>query len=250
MRLSEKTIIVTGASSGIGASAVRIFADEGANVIMGARREDRLQALEKDLRSKGKVAIPVVGDALDEDFAQSLVAAALSEFGGLDGAFNNAGVLGPMKPLEEIDLETWKSVLDINLTGAYLAAKHQIPALQDRGRGAIVFTSSFVGQGIGLPGMTAYAASKAGLIGLTQSLAVECGQQNIRVNALLPGGTLTEMAGNDPDAHAAVASMHALKRMATADEIAQAALFLLNSESSFVTGSSLYVDGGNSIFKG
>ena len=116
------------------------------------------------------------------------------------------------------------------------------------GGGAIVFTSSFVGHtNGGLPGMAAYAASKAGLIGLTQALANEHGRDNIRVNALLPGGTRTDMAGDDPDTHAFIAGLHALDRMATPEEIAQAALFLLSAASSFVTGSAMLADGGVSV---
>jgi NAD(P)-dependent dehydrogenase (short-subunit alcohol dehydrogenase family) len=202
------------------------------------------------MNALGNCVCAVVGDVRDEAFSKRLVDTALSHFGGLDGAFNNAGILGKTAPLPEIGLEEWRDVIESNLTGAYLSAKHQLPAISEHGEGAIVFTSSFVGQGIGLPGMAAYAASKAGLIGLTQALAAEWGPMNIRVNALLPGGTVTEMAGADPDSHAAIAAMHALKRMASADEIAKAALFLLSSDASFVTGSSFYADGGNSICKG
>jgi NAD(P)-dependent dehydrogenase (short-subunit alcohol dehydrogenase family) len=113
-----------------------------------------------------------------------------------------------------------------------------------------VFTASFVGNGIGLPGMGAYAAAKAGLVGLTQVLAVDHGPQDIRVNALLPGGTKTDMAGTDPAFHDWAAGLHVLKRMAQPEEIAEAAVFLLSDRASFVTGSAMYVDGGNAISKG
>ena len=143
----------------------------------------------------------------------------------------------------------WQDVMAINLESAFYGAKYQIPAMVAAGGGSLVFTSSFVGHTIGLPGMAAYAASKAGLIGLAQCLAVEHGAEGVRANALLPGGTKTPMAGDDPDYHAFVANMAALKRMAQAEEIADAAAFLASDQSSFVTGTALIVDGGNSITK-
>jgi hypothetical protein len=178
------------------------------------------------------------------------VKATLDAFGGLDGAFNNAGTLGEMGQVPDMSLETWNQVVATNLDSAFLAAKYQIPAMRAGGGGSIVFTSSFVGHTIGFPGMAAYAAAKAGLIGLTQVLAVEHGPENIRVNALLPGGTKTAMAGDDPAFHEYVAGIHALKRMAEPEEIARAAEFLLSDAASFVTGSAMLCDGGNSISKG
>lgn len=249
MGLNGKTLIITGASSGIGAAAATLCAAEGANVVLGARRADRLDALVAEIQDAGGIAAALAGDVGDARYAAALVALAQDRFGGLDGAFNNAGITGEMSPLPHMHEDTWDAVIRTNLTSAFHAAKHQIPALQQRGGGALVFTSSFVGHTIGLPGMGAYAATKAGLIGLTQVLAAEHGPENIRVNALLPGGTLTEMAGNDPQAHEWVRGLHALKRMAEPEEIAQAALFLLSDQASFVTGTAMLADGGNSICK-
>lgn len=247
--LQGKTILVTGASSGIGAAAARLFSEAGANLVITARRADRLEDLRSDLvRSGGKVVV-VPGDVNDSDCAKGAVEAAINHFGGLDGAFNNAGILGDLGPVPEMRQEAWNTVIQTNLTSCFLAAKHQIPALKQSGGGSIVFTSTFVGHTVGMPGMAAYAASKAGVIGLTQCLAAECGQDNIRVNALLPGGTKTEMAGNDPDFLEFVKGMHALKRMAEPEEIAKAAMFLLSDAGSFVTGSAMLCDGGNSISK-
>lgn len=248
MQLENKVIIVTGASSGIGAAAARLFASQGARLVIGARRKAKLNAVAVDIARAGGRAVAVDGDVREEAFAARLVETALSEFGGLDGAFNNAGTTGKLGPVPQMDEANWRSVLAVNLDSAFLAAKHQIPALRKPG-GSIVFTSSFVGHTIGLPGMGAYAAAKAGIIGLTQVLAAEHGPEGVRVNALLPGGTMTEMAGDDADFHAFVRGLHALKRMAAPEEIAGAAMFLLSDQSSFVTGTAMLADGGNSINK-
>ncbi len=140
-------------------------------------------------------------------------------YGGLDIAFNNAGTLGEMGPTPQVSLAGWNDALETNLTSAFLAAKYQIPLMLDRGGGSLIFTSTFVGYTAGMPGVAAYAAGKAGLIGLTQALAVEFGPKGIRVNALLPGGTDTPMAQamiGTPEGRRFVENMHALKRIADA----------------------------------
>lgn len=249
MKLIDKTIIITGASSGIGASAAHLFAKHGANVVLGARRSELLQTIVKEINTAGGHATYLAGDVSDGQYAEDLVSMALDSYGHLDGAFNHAGMIGDMVPLIEMSDANWSNVMSVNLTSAYHAAKHQIPAIKDANGGSIVFTSSFVGHTIGLPGMAAYAAAKAGLIGFTQSLAVEHGTDNIRINSLLPGGTKTQMAGDDPQMHEWVAGLHALKRMAEPDEIAKVAAFLLSDDASFITGSALIADGGNSVNK-
>lgn len=249
MELANKAIIVTGASSGIGAAAARLFAAEGANVVLGARRAGQLEAVAAGINREGGRAVFLAGDVKDEGYAQSLVDLAVTEFGALDGAFNNAGAVGEMTPVPDMAIANWENVIRTNLTGAFLAAKAQIPALRNRGRGSLVFTSSFVGfSNGGMPGMGAYAASKAGLIGLVQSLASEHASENIRVNALLPGGTITPAGGEgNPAALEFIAGLHPMKRMAAAEEIAQAAAFLLSDRSSFMTGSPMIADGGMSV---
>ncbi|WP_394199504.1 SDR family oxidoreductase [Litoreibacter albidus] len=245
MELKGKTILITGASSGIGAAAALLCAAEGANLVLGARREAKLQQIVGQIKQSNGKAVCLAGDVTDEAYAEELVALAKFEFGGLNGAFNNAGMMGDMGPVPDMKPENWHSVIDCNLTSAFYSAKAQLPALQETGGGSMVFTSSFVGfSNGGMPGMGAYAASKAGLIGLVQSLASDHAAQGIRVNALLPGGTLTDMAGDDPDTHAFIAGLHPVKRLATPKEIAQAALFLLSDRSSFVTGTPLAADGG------
>jgi NAD(P)-dependent dehydrogenase (short-subunit alcohol dehydrogenase family) len=248
MELKNKSIIITGASSGIGAAAAALFAAEGANVVLGARRSTELGALTRAIEGTGK-AVYLAGDVRDEGYADALVNLAINEFGRLDGAFNNAGVVGNMGPVPAMTMRNWNDVIAVNLTAAFLAAKAQIPAMSKDGGGSIVFTSSFVGfSNGGMPGMGAYAASKAGLIGLVQSLASDHAADGIRVNGLLPGGTITPAGGEgNPDVLAFIASLHPMKRMADAKEIAQAALFLLSDRSSFMTGSPMIVDGGVSV---
>jgi len=249
MELKNKSIIVTGASSGIGAAAALLFAAEGANVILGARRSVELETLAGTINEGHGRAVFLAGDVRDEGYADALVRLALKEFDQLDGAFNNAGIVGEMSPIPDMGIGNWHEIIATNLTGAFLAAKAQIPAMKTRGRGSIVFTSSFVGfSNGGLPGMGAYAASKAGLIGLVQSLASDHAADDIRVNALLPGGTITPAGGEgNPIALEFIANLHPMKRMALPKEIAQAALFLLSDRSSFMTGSPVIADGGMSV---
>lgn len=248
MQLNNKTIIISGASTGIGAAAGLLFADEGANLVLGARRHVRLDRLVEQIKLRGGKAVSASGDVRDEKYAEELVALAQTEFGGLDAAFNNAGIMGETEALPDMAVQNWDDVIATNLTAAFFAGKYQIPAIKARGGGSILFTSSFVGHtNGGLRGMGAYAASKAGLIGLAQSLASDHGIDGIRVNTLLPGGTRTPMSGEDPAVHDFIAGLHPLHRMAEPDEIAHAALFLLSDRSSFVTGSAMVVDGGISI---
>ena len=252
MKLENKVAIVTGASSGIGRCAAIRFAQEGAKVILGARRESELARLAQEIEASGGAAFAVAGDVGDERYAKQLVDAAYDAFGGLDIGFNNAGIIGNIADVPEMESNNWAHVLNTNLTSAFFAAKHQVPHLKTRGGGSLIFTSSFVGHTIGFPGMGAYAASKSGLIGLVKCLAVEHGTDGIRANALLPGGTKTPMVGDfshDPEAEATIAGFHALSRMADPIEIANAAVFLASEDSSFVTGTAMLVDGGNSIKK-
>jgi NAD(P)-dependent dehydrogenase (short-subunit alcohol dehydrogenase family) len=249
MDLENKTVIITGASSGIGAAAATVFARAGANLVLGARRRAELDLVAADARQQGGRAVTLPGDVTNPDYANALVRLAQAEFGGLDGAFNNAGIVGDMISAPEMSAENWNKVIATNLTSAFFAAKAQIPALLDRGQGALVFTSSFVGvSNGGLTGMGAYAASKAGLVGLVKSLASDHAAAGVRINALLPGGTVTPAGGEgNPDALDFIASLHPMKRMAAPREIAEAALFLLSDRASFITGSAMLADGGISV---
>ncbi len=250
--LANKIAIVTGASSGIGRATALLFAREGASLVVTARRQAELDKLVAEIMAAGGNAIAVAGDVKDESLGKALVDTATGRFGGLDIAFNNAGVVGEMKPLPETSLAEWRDTLDINLTSAFLAAKYQIPAMLQRGGGSLIFTSSFVGYTVGMPGMAVYAASKAGQIGLVKAIAAEFGAKGIRANAILPGGTdtpasMTNAPGAGPEVLAFVENLHALKRMAKPEEIARTVLHLASDASSFITGTALLVDGGVSI---
>lgn len=248
MELENKTIVVTGASSGIGAAAAVLFAAEGANVVMGARRRNELENLADQIIAGGGKAAWLAGDVSDEAYAPALVDLALDRFGGLDGAFNNAGTMGDLASVPDMGTANWNTVLAVNLTSAFYSARAQIPALVESGGGSLVFTGSFVGYSNGgMPGMGAYAAAKAGLLGLIQSLASQHGAEGVRINALLPGGTMTAMAGTDSQVHEFIAGLHPVKRLASPGEIAQAALFMLSDRALFMTGAAMLVDGGISV---
>ena len=181
------------------------------------------------------------------------MALAAERFGRLDIAFNNAGTLGETGASTGVTEAGWSDTIAINLTGAFLGAKHQIAEMAKHGGGSVIFTSTFVGHTFSFPGVAAYAASKSGLIGLTQALAAEFGPQGIRVNAVLPGAVDTDMyrtANATPEAREHLSSLHALKRAGTPEEIARSVLYLASDDASFVTGTASLVDGGISIARG
>jgi NAD(P)-dependent dehydrogenase (short-subunit alcohol dehydrogenase family) len=249
-RLEGKVALVTGASSGIGRATARLFAAEGAKVVVGARRAGELDQLVTEIVTSGGSAVALGGDVRSEDYARALVELAVQRYGRLDIAFNNAGTLGESGASTGVSEAGWNDTLAINLTGAFLGAKHQIAQMLKNGGGSVIFTSTFVGHSFAFPGVAAYAASKSGLIGLTQALAAEYGPQRVRVNAVLPGAVDTDMyrgMNSSAESQAFVTSLHALKRVATPDELARSVLYLASDDASFVTGTASLVDGGASI---
>lgn len=249
-RLNEKVALVTGASSGIGRATAKLFAAEGAKLVLGARREAELQSLVKEIEAAGGAAVALAGDVRSEDYAKALVDLAVTRFGRLDIAFNNAGTMGEAGASTEVSEAGWNDTLAINLTGSFLGAKHQISQMLKNGGGSVIFTSTFVGYSFAFPGVAAYAASKSGLIGLTQALAAEFGPQGVRVNAVLPGAVDTDMyrdMNNTAESKTFVTNLHALKRVATPEELARSVLYFASDDSAFVTGTASLVDGGVSI---
>ena len=242
-RLAGRRILITGGASGIGAATAALFAAEGARILL----LDRAAApLEKAARRLG--AIPVVADVTDETALEAGIAAGAEALGGLDGLVNGAGIL-TMGPVEKAGLADWERTLAVNLTGPFLVSRAALPWLRRaEAHGTIVNVAS----GIGLrplPGYGAYAAAKAGLIALTRVMAAECAPL-IRVNAVCPGAVVTPMTEAlyaDPQAQARAGQIYALGRLGQPEEIARAILFLTGSDSSYVTGVALPVDGGRTF---
>lgn len=245
--LSGKTAIVTGASSGIGRATALLFAREGVTLVLNGRDAAALARVRAEIEGAGGTAAIVPGDVGEEAAHEAMIEAA-EALGGLDIAVNNAGIVGAYAPLEQLSLADWEQLMRTNLTGAFLGARAQIPAMRARGGGSIVFVSTFVGTSVGIPGMAAYGASKAALMGLVKGITADHAAEGVRANALLAGGTDTPAAGSEEQKEWA-AGLHAMKRIAQPEEIAQAALFLASDMSSFVAGSALYADGGNAAVK-
>jgi len=243
----DKVAIVAGATSGIGRAAAIAYAREGAKVVVAGRRATEGEETVRLLQAQGGEGIFVKTDVSKAVQVKELVERTLQKFGRLDVAFNNAGIEQVPVPFLEQDEETFDQVVDINAKGVWLSMKYEIPAMLKTGGGSIVNTASVFGV-IGIPGNEIYIASKHAVIGLTKSAAVEFGKQGIRVNAILPGVVDTDMykrfAGDKLEFRAQMTAMHPIGRIGKPEDIAEAAIWLSSSKSSFVTGHSLMVDGG------
>jgi len=242
-----KVALVTGGTSGIGRAAAIAYAREGAKVVVAGRRAAEGEETVRLVRAQGREAMFVPTDVAQEAQVKNLIGRTLEQFGRLDFAFNNAGIEQEPTPFLEQNEETFDRVMDINVKGVWLSMKYEIPAMLKTGGGAIVNTSSGLGV-IAMPGIEIYVASKHAVIGLTKSAALEFGKQGIRVNAVLPAVIDTDMfqrfAGEKPEFRAQMTAMHPIGRIGKPEEIADAAIWLSSSKSSFVTGHSLLVDGG------
>jgi NAD(P)-dependent dehydrogenase (short-subunit alcohol dehydrogenase family) len=245
MLLQDKVAIVTGAGSGIGrASAIR-FAAEGAAVVAADIRLGKAAETVELIEGEGGRAAACQVDVASSPDVARMVAAAVETFGTLDALFNNAGTIRPGTAVD-LSVEDWDLVMAVNVRSVFLGAKHAVPVMAANGGGAIVSTASVSGL-LGDPSSVVYSASKAAVINLTRSLAVDHAKQNIRVNCICPGAIDTPPVGRmlkDPEIRQRSEKAHLLGRIGEASEIAAAAAWLLSPESSFVTGEALVVDGG------
>ena len=248
-RLSGKTAIITGAASGIGKASALLFAREGANIV-AFDRADGVHEVAGQINAGGRRAVAVTGDVGAEPDIEAVVAQAKSSFGALHVMFANAGITGGVRGgFFDATPEQWAEVLRINLIGPFLAVKHAAPLIEASGGGAIVCTASVAGLRSGA-GPAQYSASKAGVINLVQTAAQQLAGTGVRVNAVLPGLTETGMTKPMYDGARAAGKEHKigqlnpLLRGGEPEEIAAAALFLASSESSYVNGQALAVDGG------
>jgi NAD(P)-dependent dehydrogenase (short-subunit alcohol dehydrogenase family) len=249
VRLDGKVAVISGGGSGIGAATARRFADEGARVVVTGRREEPLRAV-----AEATDGLALAADVSEPGRAESVVAAAIETFGGLDVCVANAGV-GFGGTAAEVSDEEWQRTLDVNVTGAMRLARASIPAIVFRGGGSIVLVSSVSGV-VSSPASAAYVTSKAALIGLAVSIAVDHAAQGIRCNALCPGWVRTPMGDAAMDdvaaergidregAYVLATAPVPMRRPATADEIAACAAFLVSDDASYVTGTTLFADGG------
>lgn len=247
MKLVEgKVALVTGAGRGIGESSARLFAAEGASVVVADLDGSAALRVAEDIAAAGGHAVAVQADVTDEEQVIAMVATAMEHFGRLDCAHNNAGISGAVSNFTELSLKEWNNMLAINLTSVFLSMKHEIPAMLASGGGAIVNTSSGAGV-VGFAGLPHYVAAKHGVVGLTKTAALEFAKQGIRVNAILPGTTNTPMIqqfiSDNPDIGRMVAKTVGRGVLGEPDEIAQAAVWLCSDRSSFVSGESMLVDG-------
>jgi NAD(P)-dependent dehydrogenase (short-subunit alcohol dehydrogenase family) len=245
-RFAGKSVIVTGAGSGIGRATALAFSAESARLIVSDVNDSAGQSTVASIRERGGEAEFVRADVSRAADCAAMVERALARFGRLDVAFNNAGINLQVAPLADVDEDEWQRIVGINLTGVFLSMKYEIPAMKRSGGGRIINTAS-VGGLIGTAGITPYCATKHAVVGLTKSAALDYIKDGIRINAICPGGTLTPMLSEwlkDPEVARAKIAETPIGRMAEPEEIARAVLFLASDESSFMVGHALVADGG------
>lgn len=243
--LADRVVLVTGASRGIGAAIAVACADAGANVAVGYRIETSgAEATVAAVRSRGRESEAFAADLREPDEVNTMVAAVLNRFGKIDGLVNNAGVM-PESPFVDMTIDEWRLVLDVDLTGAFLASKAALPGMLEQGSGSIVMISSRLGQ-IGFAGVAHYAAAKAGLLGLAKSMAKEVGPQGVRVNVVAPGVTVTDMTTDIVEGEVGRRRLAELPsgRFATADDVAASVVFLLTDAAALYHGQTLCPNGG------
>ncbi len=239
----QKVVIVTGAGSGIGKATARAFADEGALVVVSDIHELEGQQTVNEIRQAQGEAYFIKCDVSKDEEVKNLVERTLKKYGRLDCAYNNAGIEGTPSSTTECTSETWDRTINTNLKGVWLCMKYEIPAMLKSGKGSIVNCSSIAGL-VGFESLPAYVASKHGVIGLTETAALEFAKKNIRVNAVCPGGIQTPMLERIPGEDKIIAQQDPMGRIGRPEEIADSVLWLCSDKSSYVTGQAIAVDGG------
>jgi NAD(P)-dependent dehydrogenase (short-subunit alcohol dehydrogenase family) len=252
MLLEGKTAIVTGGGRGIGRAIARKFAAEGAAVLVASRSPKEIDGVAAEIQQAGGRAKAVAADVSKQAECEKVVRAAREAFGAIHVLVNNAGVLGPVAPAEGTTPEEWNEVLAINLTSAFLMSRLVVPEMYERGSGAILNLSSVAGK-LAFPMNSAYAASKAGLLGLTRTLAAEGARKGVRVNCIGPGpvndtNMWQDLAGQLGPMAAHVADGILQGRLLNTDEVAAVALFLVSDQASAITAQTLNVDGGMAFY--
>ncbi len=242
--LSGRSVIVTGASKGIGKGIARVFASKGAKVLLAARDLAQSQATATEICASGGIASAVAADIANPEDTVSMAQTALDRYGAIDIVCCNAGIF-PAAKLGEMTVSDWDSTLNTNLKGTFLTVSACLPALKARGQGRIIVTSSITGPITGYPGWSHYAASKAGQLGFVRTAAIELAPHNITVNAVLPGNILTEgVEALGPEYIASMTSAIPQRRLGSVEDVAYAVLFLASDEAAFITGQTIVVDGG------
>jgi NAD(P)-dependent dehydrogenase (short-subunit alcohol dehydrogenase family) len=251
IRLDGRVAVVTGAAGVIGSATIRLLAERGARIVAVDRSEGDLEAAIKDLPPSAQ-AIAISADVTEEDGVKDYVRAAVDKFGTIDVFYNNAGVEGEVKPIQDYSLEAFRKVLDVNVVGVFLGMKHVLPVMLKQNKGSIINTASIAGL-VGSPHIAVYSASKHAVIGLTKSVAWECTGTGVRINCVCPGLIESRMlsaifqgraGGNAPYPMEKMVERVPARRLGQGSEVASIVAFLASDEASYVSGSAYTVDGG------